>query len=140
MRIDLLTLCDAAVEVNGRLHVLASVDYFWAATLPYIHPKCTLAARLRWEGHERVRKHKLSVHIVDADGASIATEFCRKITPPVPSHDDIPAVRHVILELEKLRFESYGPYAVRIEADGEEVGYLPFGIVPATSAHQPHTI
>lgn len=131
MRIDLVTLCDAAVDVNGRLHVLGTIDYFWAAALPYVHPRCCLAVRLRWDGYERLKKHKIRVQIVDADGYSIASEFIRKFSAPAPAADDIPLVRHMIVELECLRFENYGPYGVRIEVDGEELTSLPFSIVPA---------
>jgi hypothetical protein len=130
MRIDLVTLCDAALEVNGRLHVLGSIDYFWAATLPYIHPKCALAIRLRWDGFERIKKHRVRIQIVDADGGSIATEFNVKCSPPVPQNEDVPAVRHIILDLQSIRFENYGPYAIRIEVDGAELVSLPFSIVP----------
>jgi hypothetical protein len=130
MRIDFVMLCDAAVEVNGRLNVLGSIDLFWTAALPYIHPKCALAVRMRWEGHERLRKHKVRVQIVDADGYSIATEFHRKFTAPVSQQEDVPILRHLILELESLRFANYGPYAVRVEVDGVEEACLPFSVVP----------
>ena len=132
MRIDVVSLCDAAVEVNGRLNVLGTIDYFWAGSTPYIHPKCTLAARLRWDGHERTRKLKLRVQVVDSDGYPISTEFVRKFPAPAPNHDDIPVVRHLIIDLENLRFANYGPYAVRVEVDGEESANLPFSIVPLT--------
>jgi hypothetical protein len=132
MRIDLVALCDAAVEVNGRLHILGSIDYFWAATLPYFHAKCALVARLRWDGHERTRKHKGRVYIIDADGLSVGEEFVCKFIAPTVTQDDVPAVRNVILDLQSLRFHNYGPYAVRIEVDGEELASLPFSVVPPT--------
>jgi hypothetical protein len=110
--------------------VLGSIDYFWAAAVPYVHPKCSLAVRLRWSGQERAKKHRLLVQLLDADGYSIATEFSRKFVAPAPENDDIPAVRHLIVELDALRFAAYGPYAVRVEVDGEELASLPFSIVP----------
>jgi hypothetical protein len=131
MRIDLIALCDAAVEVNGRLHVLGTIDYFWANSLPYLHPQCALAVRLRMEVEDFQRKRRLSVQIIDADGGSIATEFEKKLSPSLPKDDDIPTVRHLILDLESLSFESYGPYAVRLELDGQEIASLPFSVVPA---------
>jgi hypothetical protein len=136
MRIDLVTLCDAAVEVNGRLHVLGSIDYFWAAALPYLHPRCTFVVRLRWDGYERVKKHKARIQIIDADGSSIGTEFTCKITPPKIDHIDVPTVRHVIVDLEGLRFPNFGPYAVRMEIDGEELASLPFSVVPLARLRQ----
>ncbi len=138
MRIDLATLCDAAVEANGRLHVLGTIDYFWAASVPYVHNKCTLALRIRWDGHERLKKHKIRIQVVDADGYLIASEFNRKFVAPVVPHDDVPSVRHVIVDLDSLRFENYGPYAVRVEVDGEELAALPFSIVPFANLPQQH--
>jgi hypothetical protein len=129
-----MTLCDAAVEVNGRLHVLGTIDYFWAATLPYLHSKCALAVRLRWDGSESRKKHRVRIQIVDADGYSIASEFDRKLPAPVTPHEDIPLVRHLILDLTSLRFASYGPYAVRLEVEGEELANLPFSVVPLSKA------
>jgi hypothetical protein len=128
------------VEVNGRLHVLGTIDYFWAQTVPYIHPKCALAIRLRWEGHERQKKHKIRVQLVDADGYSIATEVCRKCPPPSPEGEDIPAVRHLIIDLETVRFESFGPYAVLVEVDGAELASLPFSIVPMSQLRPRRTV
>ena len=131
MKIDLVTLCDAAVEIGGRMHILGSIDYFWAAAVPYTHPQCSLALRLRWEGNERPKKHKLRITVLDADGNAIATEFSRKITPPCPCSDDVPGIRHVIVTFEALSFESFGPYGIRVEVDGEELASLPFSIVAA---------
>jgi hypothetical protein len=137
MRIDLVTLCDAAVEVNGRLHVLGSIDYFWAAEVPYIHKQCALAIRLRWEGFERGPKHRLHIQVLDADGGPVATEFSRKFVAPSVPHDDVPCVRHVILDLDSLQFDSFGPYAVRVQVDGEDLATLPFSVVPlATTRRQ----
>lgn len=129
MKIDLVALCDAAVDVGGRLHILGTIDYFWATSLPYVHPKCTVAVRFRWEGHEKLRKQKLRIQIVDADGLPISTEFSKKFAAPPLGHEDVPLVRHLILNLESLRFDNFGPYAVRIEVDGEELVSLPFSIV-----------
>jgi hypothetical protein len=131
MRIDLIALCDAAVEVNGRLHVLGTIDYFWTDCLPYVHPQCALAVRLRFDPEDYQRKRRLNVQLIDADGRSIATEFEKKLVPSYPKDDDIPGVRHLVLDLESLSFESYGPYAVRIEVDGQELASLPFSVVPA---------
>lgn len=136
MRIDLVTLCDAAVEVNGRLHVLGTIDYFWAASLPYVHSRCALAVRFRWEGHEPVRKHRLIIQVVDSDGHSIATELTRKFAPPPSPNDDVPQVRHLIVNLESLPFANFGPYAVRVEIDGEELASLPFSVVPVSQLPQ----
>jgi Family of unknown function (DUF6941) len=131
MKIDLATLCDAAVEVNGRLNVLGTIDYFWAASVPYIYPKCCLALRLRWDGYERAKKHKVRVTVVDADGLAIASEFSRKILAPATASDDVPAIRHILVQFEDLSFENFGPYAVRVEVDGEELACIPFSIVAA---------
>lgn len=139
MRIDLVTLCDAAVEINGRLHILGSIDYFWAAALPYIHPRCALAVRLRWDGLESAKKHRLAIQLLDSDGYSIATEFNKKFTPPVSQYDDVPLVRHVIVDLEAVRFANYGPYAVRVEVDGKELASLPFSIVRPSPLSQQRT-
>src|SRR5689334_21213644 len=87
MKVDLISLCDAAVEVNGRLHVLGTIDYFWAAALPYLHPKCALAIRLRWDGPESRKKHRIRIQLVDSDGYSIASEFDRKMAAPGGDHD-----------------------------------------------------
>jgi hypothetical protein len=140
MRIDLVTLCDAAVEVNGRLHVLGTIDYFWSTSLPYLHAQCALALRLRWEGHERSRRHKIRVQVIDADGSPIAGEFQRKFTAPQTADDDIPAIRHVIVELQALQFSNFGPYAIRVEVDGEELASLPFSVVRRNHTSQKRAV
>ena len=139
MKIDLVTLCDAAVEANGRLHVLGTIDYFWAATVPYVHPKCTLAARVRWEGHEGIQKHRLRVQLVDADRCQVGPQFTRKFTSPASAHVDVPLVRHIIIDVELLRLDTFGPYGVRVEVDGEELAFLPFSVIPGVPVRRQTT-
>jgi hypothetical protein len=79
------------------------------------------------------------VRIIDGDGHSIASEFSRKLSPPLMACEDVPPVRHLVLELESLPFQTYGPYAVRVDVDGEELASLPFSVVQLAPARQERT-
>lgn len=68
--------------------------------------------------------------MIDGDGNSIATEFETKFVVR-PGDDDVPSVRHLTLSMKALRFENYGPYAIRVEVDEREIASLPFSVVPA---------
>lgn len=107
-----------------------TIDYFWAAALPYVHPKCALALRLRWTGHTTPREQFLRIQLVDADGYTIARDFTQQLAFSPGNDEDIPQVHHVIVNYEGLRFASYGPYAIRVETNGQELTSLPFSIVP----------
>jgi hypothetical protein len=127
MHLDIVALCDAAVETNGRFNIIGTIDYFWAATLPYTYPKCVLALRMRFE-HFEAGKHRVDILLVDEDGKGIVapTRFELNV---IPVNEDIPILRHLVLELRSLRLEKYGHYAIHVAYDGAHQASVPFSVV-----------
>jgi hypothetical protein len=129
MRIDLITLCEAAVETAGKLHIIGTIDYFWAAQVPYVHPKCSIVMRIRFEPFEN-GQHDLRIALIDADGKPLAQASNMEFEVSTPDHD-IPIIRHFILDIHSIRFDQYGQYALHVLLDGTEHLMLPFALVAA---------
>jgi hypothetical protein len=128
MNVEILALCDAAVESNGRLSLIGTIDLFWAERIPYVHPKCTLAMRLRFDASE-AGKYFLKVQVVDPDGRPLTgrTNLPLEVKS---AGEELPLLHNIILDIRAVKFAQYGPHAVHVTLDGTEwEAMLPFGVV-----------
>ena len=108
--------------------VIGTIDYFWAAKLPYVHPNCALAFRIRFDATE-AGLHLLNILIVDDDGRSIAAPGSLEIAVDAIGGEEVPILRHVVLQMKSLRFEKYGSYAAHVVLRGHHLASLPFSVV-----------
>ena len=67
MKCELLTLCDASSDYNGKLCILGTFDTIFAAQTPTVVPSCSIASRLRFEKGEE-GDHSLKLNLVYRDG------------------------------------------------------------------------
>jgi hypothetical protein len=130
MDIQIATLCDFAADYNGKLVISGTFDTLAARALPVVHPICSLALRFCFTP-EDTGTHKLSLNIINEDGASLDPENM----PLEPEFEvQLPAnvpflTRNLILNLQGLRFPKSGFYSVDIGVDGELLTRLPLRIV-----------
>ena len=130
MDIQIASLCDFAADYNGKLVVTGTFDTLAARALPVVHPMCSLALRFCFT-QEDVGRHKLSITIINEDGAPldennmpIEPEFEVQLPGNVPF-----MTRNLIMNLQGLRFPKAGIYSVDIGCDGELMMRLPLRIV-----------
>lgn len=138
MDIQIAALCDFAADYNGKLVVTGAFDTLAARALPVVHPSCALALRFCFTQEDSGR-HKLSINIIDEDGASldaenmpIEPEFEVQLPPNVPF-----LTRNLIMNLQGLRFPKAGIFSVDIGCDGELLMRLPLRIVQVQQDGQP---
>lgn len=123
MKIELLTLCDAATDSGGKLNILGSFDRIWAREAPITHPLCAIAVKIRFARIEE-GNHKLKVTSADADGklvlpgmeASLGIRF---------GPDDSTVAANVVLYIQKMKLEKFGEYAIDLAIDGRHEGSIP---------------
>ncbi|MEN4042394.1 MAG: hypothetical protein ROW52_00855 [Anaerolineaceae bacterium] len=123
MNIEILTICDAAVDYGGRLSILGAFDVIHAHRFPAVHPHCSVALRIRFE-HSETGQHPFVLHIVDDDGNDIIPLLQGNIEVKMPPGFVSSAV-NVVLNLQGLKLERPGWYSVNIDVDGEERSFLP---------------
>ena len=49
MNIEAFLLCDAATDQLGKLNILGAFDNIFTKKVPFVHPACTIVARIRFE-------------------------------------------------------------------------------------------
>lgn len=126
MDLEVLTLCDAAADYQGRLSILGVFDTIFATQLPAAHAQCAVAVRMRFKKVE-TGNHKLTLHIVDYDGNMVIPALNGEFQIQLGAQDQQGAI-NLILNLQGLIFKSYGSYAVNLAIDGREIGSLPFAV------------
>ena len=126
MEVQVAVLCDAATDYGGKLNLLGAFDTIMAPKLPAVHPQCSVALRVVFNRVEE-GPHKLRISFVDDDG--------RAIMPAI----DIPAdvvfggeasilSRNFILNIQHLKFEKPGHYAIEVAIDGRHEASIPLQV------------
>jgi hypothetical protein len=138
MDIQIATLCDFAVDYNGKMVISGTFDALAAKAVPVVHPQCALAMRICLLP-EDTGDHKMTINIIDEDGNSIdAKSMPIRADMPVQVPDEVPFLtRNLVLNFQGLKFPSAGIYSVDITVDGELVMRLPLRIVQVQSQPMP---
>ena len=118
MEIEVFTLCDAAADYQGRLSILGIFDTIFAANLPALHPHCSVALRIRFSKVEE-GKHNLTLHIVDYDGNMIIPPLSGEFGIQLAGNDQHGTI-NLVLNLQGLKFQHPGEYAVNLVINREE--------------------
>mgnify|MGYP000429525131 CR=1 FL=1 len=138
MDIQIATLCDFAVDYNGKMVISGTFDALAAKAVPVVHPQCALAMRICLLP-EDTGDHKMTINIIDEDGNSIdAKSMPIRADMPVQVPDEVPFLtRNLVLNFQGLKFPNAGIYSVDITVDGELVMRLPLRIVQVQSQPMP---
>ena len=70
MNIEILALCDAATDQQGKLNLLGAFDCIFARQVPVVHPQCSVALRIRFRRIES-GAHRIKISFVDEDGKPV---------------------------------------------------------------------
>lgn len=126
MRIEIIAICDAATESQGKLNILGAFANIWTHQVPVMHPHCSIAMRVRFfEGEEG--SHAFSLTFADTDG--------KDVIPPLTGNLDVSilgdagsAVANLILNLNNLHIRQFGEYTIDAVIDGQHLASLPLYI------------
>ena len=123
MDMQIAVLCDAATDNNGKLNILGTFDTIHTNQLPAVHPQCSIALRMSFNKVEE-GQHKLKLHFVDEDGKLVMPSIDIPVEVVVPE-DSIFLSRNFIVNIQQLKFQNPGFYAINIALDGGQVGSIP---------------
>lgn len=138
MNIQVAVLCDAATDDNGKLNLLGAFDTIYAQQLPAIHPQCAIALRVSFTGVDE-GTHNLKLNFVNADGQSIMPGIDIPVEVLLPGDQHF-GTRNFIVNIQQLRFEEPGIFAIDISLDGQVHSSVPLMVKHvATDAPKPNT-
>ena len=123
MEIEIFTLCDAATDQGGKLNLLGTFDTIYSAVFPAIHGPCAVVMRVRFSRIEW-REHKLAIHFVDNDGTAFLPPLEGTIAVQGANKARF-AAANMIVNLQAIRLDKQGEYAIDLAIDGEEKASLP---------------
>jgi hypothetical protein len=124
MKVEILTMCDHAIDYGGKLIIVGVFDTIAAAQLPAVHAHCSIATRLRFESIEEGEK-RIRINFTDADGRPVlgnAIDMQFSVSMP-PDYYSVPI--QVIGNLNNLKFDEYGDYSIDLAVNGRHEASIP---------------
>ncbi len=118
MNIQVAVICDAAADYGGKLNILGAFDTIFANSFPATHPQCAIALRLVFQRIEE-GSHKLRMNFVDADGRFVMPSIDLPVDVVFPT-DASDLVRNFIFNIQQLKFDAPGQYAIDLALDGRQ--------------------
>jgi len=123
MEPTIAALCDAATDYGGKLNLLGVFDTVLTTNFPAVHPQCAIALRFVFnKGEEGHRAFRLS--FVNEDGKIVMPAIELAIDIKVPEEVNYLS-RNLIINLQQLKFDTAGQYAVEVLMDGRQVTSIP---------------
>ena len=127
MTILIAALCDAATDYGGKLNILGAFDTIYAANLPAVHPNCAVAVRIVVTRGEEGR-HGLVVNFVDDDGSPVMPSLRVGVQVHIPEEVEMLS-RNFVFNIQQLRFNRAGNFAIDIAWDGHHSASIPLRVV-----------
>ncbi|MCK4948331.1 MAG: hypothetical protein KAI03_05930 [Candidatus Aureabacteria bacterium] len=124
MKIETFVVCDAAADYYGKLNILGAFDSMVLKKMPYVHPQCAVALRLRFSQIEE-GGHKFRINIIDEDGKPVIKHIDGGVKV---SFDKCPynsIALNIVLNIQNLKIGKYGEYAIDLAIDGKQEASLP---------------
>ena len=123
MNIQIAVLCDAATDYGGKLNILGTFDTIITRQLPAFHPQCSVALRITFSKIEE-GSHKLKMNFVDEDGKLVMPSIDIPVDVNIPAELNF-LVRNFIINIQQLKFEHAGQYAIDVAIDGRQETSIP---------------
>ena len=126
MNVQIAALCDAATDYNGKLNILGTFDTIITQKLPAVHPQCSIALRISFSKIEE-GMHKVRMSFVDADGRFVMPGIDMPVEITLPP-DAMFLSRNFVVNIQQMKFEKPGEYAIDIAIDGRHETSIPLQV------------
>ncbi len=126
MTIQVAVLCDAATDYNSKLNLLGTFDTILASQLPAQHPQCSIAVRIAFDRAEE-GPHHLSMNFVNEDGQPIMPAMDVPVEIVFPA-DATFMSRNFVVNIQQLKIEQAGLYAIDLSMDGRPLSSIPLAV------------
>ncbi len=125
MKVELFTICDSAVEYNGKAVIVGTFNEVSSPSYPVNMPNFNLVARLSYERDESPIKEVSisSYHVDDTDLKIMNFKFPRNVDMKI--NPDKRNFINVMLKLDNIVIPKPGTYKIAI-SDGESVADIEF--------------
>lgn len=127
MQLQIATICDSAVDYQGKLCVLGAFDTLCAHKFPVTHPQCSLALRMLFEYREQGR-HDLCIRLIAEDGVELMPAYTQSMDVTFAT-GAAPFMTWIkVLNLQGLSFPKPGVYRFLITLGKEVLTAIPLRV------------
>lgn len=127
MEVQVATLCDSALENNGKLFVWGTFDTICAQSMPVAHPQCAFAMRICFKPGDE-GEHQFVIRMIDDDGKAKFELKSKPLQIKFPP-DAYFLTRNLVINIQGLRFDRIGQYSLDIVADDEMLSRIPLRVM-----------
>jgi len=124
MNLEVITICDAATESQGKLNILGAFDTIFAKELPAHHPQCAITVRVRFSPEEK-GEHKIFIDIIDELKAPLVPRYEQTFTVRIPGEEQS-GIANFIINYQNLALKQYGEHKINLDIDGKLKATLSF--------------
>ncbi len=129
MKIELLAICDAATDYQGRLNLLGVFEGIAAPKAPVVRDRCCIVTRMRFQAEE-AGGHQLKINIRNRKGILLMPEMKAGFTVKVAANRPSVAV-NMVLNLAKLKIDEFGNHEIALFLDDALQGTIPLTVARA---------
>ena len=115
MNLELLAICDAATDYQGRLNMLGVFEGVAAPKAPVIRDRCSIVTRMSFSTEES-GAHVLAIRLRNKKGIQLMPEMKAKVSVKVPSNRKSIAV-NMVLNINKLKIPEFGEHEIALFLD-----------------------
>lgn len=136
MEVPILTLCDSAVDYQGKLCILGAFSAFQFKTIPARIAACSIATRLTIKDEDR-GQNTIAIKIIEPDGTSLLTA---DKTPTLQfEHHGLKDDYHFaninfVCNFNGLEFKQFGAYELQLLHNGKILSIVPFQVAEVKEA------
>ncbi len=129
MKIEMLAICDAATDYQGRLNVLGVFEGIAAPKTPVIRDRCCIVTRMRFTSDE-AGAHQLKISLRNSKGIQLMPEMKANFSVKAPPNRPSIAV-NMVLNLNKLKIDEFGNHEIALFLDDVLQGSVPLTVARA---------
>ena len=115
MNLELLAICDAATDYQGRLNMLGVFEGVAAPKASVIRDRCSIVTRMRFSTEES-GAHALAIRLRNKKGIQLMPEMKAKVSVKVPSNRKSIAV-NMVLNINQLKIPEFGEHEIALYLD-----------------------
>ena len=129
MKVELLAICDAATDDQGRLNILGVFEGIAAPKLQVLRDRCSIVTRMRFHCDE-AGAHQLRIALRNKKGVLLIPELKARFNVKPPA-DNGSVAANLVLNLNKLKIEEFGCHEIALFIDDKMVESIPLIVARA---------
>jgi len=110
MKVELLAICDAATDYQGRLNILGVFEGIAGPKLPVIRDRFSIVTRMRFDADE-AGSHRLKIALRNQRGVLLIPELKARFNVKARFERGSVSAK-LVLNLNKLKIEEFGRHEI----------------------------